>query len=222
VWDLHYAAPEALNHEYPISAVPHDTPRFPLGPRALLGQYTVRLTVDGKSYTAPLTVKMDPRVKTPPAALEQQFQLETRLAGMMTQLTEAILQARSAAGQLHKLAGQAGAPAKASITAFETKLNDVLGKSGGFFAAPSPQITLSRMNADVSTLYGDVDRADAAPNLAQLNAMAETERNFTPLMQRWNALKSTDLPALNRELRSANLPQINLQAPPPSEEGGED
>ena len=39
VWDLHYAAPTSLRHEYPISAVPRDTPRSPLGPNALPGEY---------------------------------------------------------------------------------------------------------------------------------------------------------------------------------------
>src|SRR6185437_6142213 len=119
VWNLHYATPLATHYSYPISAVPHDTPRVPQGPRALPGQYTVRLTVDGKSYTAPLTVKMDPRVKTPPAGLEQQFQMETRLASMMTQAGEAVLQARSAGEQLHSLAPKASGQARIAITAFE-------------------------------------------------------------------------------------------------------
>ncbi len=55
--------PLSMRHEYPIAAVPHDTPRGPLGPTVLPGTYRVRLTVDGKPCTAPLTVKMDPRVK---------------------------------------------------------------------------------------------------------------------------------------------------------------
>ena len=38
-------------------------------PWAPPGAYTVRLTVDGKSYTQPLTLRLDPRVKTPAAAL---------------------------------------------------------------------------------------------------------------------------------------------------------
>ena len=39
------------------------------------GTYTVRLTVGGKSIEQPLVVKMDPRVTTPAAGLEQQFKL---------------------------------------------------------------------------------------------------------------------------------------------------
>ncbi|MGB8593701.1 MAG: hypothetical protein WCD40_20145, partial [Candidatus Acidiferrales bacterium] len=69
VWDLHYTTPLSLRKDYPIAAIPHDTPRVPLGPRALPGLYTVKLTVDGQSYTASLTVKMDPRVNTARASL---------------------------------------------------------------------------------------------------------------------------------------------------------
>jgi photosystem II stability/assembly factor-like uncharacterized protein len=222
VWDLHYTAPLATRHEYPISAVPHDTPRVPLGPRALPGQYTVRLTVAGQSYTAPLTLKMDPRVKTPGAGLQQQFQMETRLAAMMTESTEAVLQARSAGEQLHKLEAQASDAAKQAVDAFQNKLTAVVGKPVGFSTPPTAEVTLSRMNGDVATLYGDVDRADAAPNVAQVNAMAEMERSFEAVLQRWNALKSTDLPALNRQLRGANLPEVELKAAANGDENGED
>ncbi|HKC70818.1 MAG TPA: hypothetical protein VKB60_04300 [Terriglobales bacterium] len=221
VWNLHYATPLATHYSYPISAVPHDTPRVPQGPRALPGQYTVRLTVDGKSYTAPLTVKMDPRVKTPPAGLEQQFQMETRLASMMTQAGEAVLQARSAGEQLHSLAPKASGQARIAITAFENKLNGVLGKSGESSAAAT-ELTLTRVNSDVASLYGDVDRADAAPTLAETNAMAETEHNFASVMQRWNVLKNTDLPALNRQLRNAGLPALQLRTTAAEDAGGEE
>ena len=222
VWDLHYTTPVATRYSYPISAVPHDTPRVPEGPRALPGQYTVRLTVAGKSQVAPLTVKMDPRVKTPPAGLQQQFQAEMKLASMMTQAAEAIQQARSATEQLHKLAAQASAPVKMAITEFESKMTSVVGKPGGFFTPPSARVTLNRVNGDVATLYGDVDRADAAPNSAQVSAMAETEHNFADVMQRWKAIKNADLPALNRQLQAAGLSQVELQTAAGDNGGGEE
>jgi len=40
----------------------------------------VKLTVDGKSYTRPLRVRMDPRVKTPALGLQQQFRLSKQLS----------------------------------------------------------------------------------------------------------------------------------------------
>ncbi len=82
VWHLHYPAPDSPRHEYPIAAIPGDTPRYPLGPTALPGSYTARLTANAKSYTATFTVRMDPRVQISSASLEKKFQLEMRLASL--------------------------------------------------------------------------------------------------------------------------------------------
>jgi photosystem II stability/assembly factor-like uncharacterized protein len=84
VWDLRYTPPDALRHDYPMTAVYRDTPREPRGPIALPGQYTVKLTVDSKSFTQPLTLKMDPRVKTPPGGLKQQFDLAMKVVELMS------------------------------------------------------------------------------------------------------------------------------------------
>ena len=73
VWDLHYPAPDSLRHEYPIAAVPFDTPRLPQGPPAVPGEYTVRFTANGHASTTPLTVKIDPRVKYLPPIWNSNF-----------------------------------------------------------------------------------------------------------------------------------------------------
>jgi photosystem II stability/assembly factor-like uncharacterized protein len=85
VWDLHYPPPPAQRASYPISAIYRDTPREPLGPAVMPGEYTVRLTVDGQTLEQSLTVKMDPRVKTTPAGLQQQFDLSMQLVELMKQ-----------------------------------------------------------------------------------------------------------------------------------------
>jgi hypothetical protein len=103
VWDLRYATPVATNYQYPISAVPHATPRTPQGPLALPGSYKVRLTVDGKTLEAPLTIKMDLRVESTRADLENLFALESKLAAMVSSSAEASLEAHSIREQLEKL-----------------------------------------------------------------------------------------------------------------------
>ena len=217
VWDLHYPAPESQRHEYPISAVPHDTPRLPLGPTAVPGPYTVRLTANGQSYTAPLTVKMDPRVKTPPAGLEQQFQMETRLARMMNQSYEATTQARSVREQLQKLTPQSSGPAGAVVVTLDKKVAAILGAPGGFLAPVSPAPTLSKVGGEVGTLYGLVSGADAAPTASQVAAMASVEHEFEGVIKRWDEIKSTDIPGLNQHLRQAKLPEIKLDQKPKAE-----
>ncbi len=222
VWDLHYAVPESTRHEYPISAIPGDTPRSPLGPTALPGVYTARLTVNGKHYTASFTIKMDPRVKVSNAALERKFQLETRLAGQLTETSKAVKQAGSLRDQLQKFEPQGGGAAHDAIQTFQKKLASLLGTQGGFLTAPSKEVTLTRINGEIGTLYGGIWQVDAGPTVAQSNAAVAAGREAAEVLQRWNSLKNFDLVALNRTLHEANLPELKLESDPQQDETGMD
>jgi photosystem II stability/assembly factor-like uncharacterized protein len=217
VWDLHYPAPTAAAHEYPIAAVPHATPRDPQGPMALPWQYTVRLTVNGKSYSSHLTVKIDPRVKAAPDSLKEEFYLAMRLSSMMTESSQAVMQAHSVLDQVKKIASQANGPILESLKSLEQKVSEILKKPDSD-VGPAPR--LSDVNGDIGTLYADVEKADAAPTTALVEATAETGRNLSDALKRWNELKSKDLPELNRRLEAANLPAINPESKLLSEEPG--
>ena len=222
VWDLHYPAPDSTRHEYPITAIPGDTPRLPLGPTALPGTYTARLTADGKTHTSPFTVKIDPRVKTSTSGLEKKFRLEIRLASLLSQTSQGVLQAGSIREPLEKLSQQTSGTVRDSVQAFQNKLSAVLGAPGGFAAPPANEITLSRVNGQVAILYGQVWQVDAEPTAAQSEAAAATERDASDVMKRWDALRTADLPALNRALGGANLPAVKIDSDPHKEEGGMD
>ena len=53
---------------------------------------------------------------------------------------------------------------------------------------------------------------DAEPTTAQLQASGTLDHDRDDVMRRWNEFKQTDLPAMNRLLRQANIPEINPQA----------
>jgi hypothetical protein len=89
VWDVRTRPPGAIRREPPISAIPHDTPIEPLGVLVPPGQYVVRLTVDGRTVSRPLTLRMDPRIRTPLAALVEQYTVASKLAAAMTRTFEA-------------------------------------------------------------------------------------------------------------------------------------
>jgi len=218
VWGLHYAPPATRSHEFPIAAIPHDTPRSPLGPTVLPGTYTVRLTVDGKTSTAPLTIKMDPRVKTSAVGLEKKFQDETRLAAIMNETTVALIQATSIRDQLDKLTPEAAAANKDAVEALEKKLAALLGTPGGFLAPPTDEVTLSQVNGHAETLYQQIWGPDAAPTSSQSEALASVERESADALKRWNGFKSSDLPAFNRVLHDEKAPEIQLQSNVPPED----
>ncbi|HEV2397849.1 MAG TPA: glycoside hydrolase [Candidatus Sulfotelmatobacter sp.] len=212
VWDLHYPAPASSRHEYPIAAIPHDTPRLPLGPTAVPGTYKVRLIVDGKSLDAPLTIKMDPRVKTSFAALQKKFESETRLAAIMNETNMALKQGGSVRAQLEKLKGVDSPETKSAVSEFEKKLDALVGAPGGFFAPPSPELTLSRVSGEAGTLYQEIWQADAEPTSSQNDAFSTVEKSSADVLKRWAEFKNTELPGLNRRLRDAKIPEINADA----------
>jgi photosystem II stability/assembly factor-like uncharacterized protein len=212
VWDLQYPPPTTAQHEYPISAVPYDTPRSPLGPLALPGEYTARLVVNGRTFTAPLTVKMDPRVNTPLSGIKEEFTLEMRLASELSASSEALAEAQSVLDQLHNIGSQSKGGIAEAIKALDLKLAALRG------ATPTPDAevepTLKRVSSALNTLYGSVGQADAAPTAAQLNAAEASEHDLSAVTKRWEEIKESDLPALNRQLKQANLPEIHLEAKP--------
>ncbi|HTC94545.1 MAG TPA: hypothetical protein VK699_13985 [Terriglobales bacterium] len=211
VWDLNYPPPLATEHEYPISATPHDTPRFPLGPTAVPGQYTVRLTVDGKVMTAPLTVKMDPRVHITAGELQQQFQLATELSSMLSASSEAVLLVKSLRAQLKALSMQAPVNLKEAIAQLDTKLQQLTDGPEKPLSGAVPPPAWGSVNDDVATLYGLVNGADAAPTAALVTATRKTASDFDPLMKSWEAVKAADIPALNRQLSEAKLKTLDLK-----------
>jgi hypothetical protein len=172
---------------------------------------------------------MDPRVPASREELARLFEKEQHLASLITQSTEALTQARSLREQIQKLTGKPPAapaenaanppaaklsgPLADAVSAFEKKLTAVLGGGGGpggFSGAASP--TLARSSGALAGLYNGIDRADAAPTAAQLAAIEAAEKDFAAVLKQWTDLKSTDLPALNQQLKSASQPELQLAA----------
>lgn len=115
VWDLHWPHAAGVGQSYPISAIYMDTPLNPLGPAAMPGEYTVRLTVNGRSYTQSFTLKMDPRATISAAGLRTQFDLSYKMADITWKLAPVIARLKgdaSAADRvkaLNRISGEAAA-----------------------------------------------------------------------------------------------------------------
>ena len=114
--------------------------------------------------------------------------------------------------QLDKLSSQANALTHDTIESSEKKLTALLGAPTGFFAAPSTDVTLSRINAEASALYQQVWQADAEPTSSQMATLSATEHESVDVLKHWNDFKSSDLPALNRLLRESKIPEVQLEA----------
>src|SRR5579859_3079017 len=212
LWDMHYPDVPGVEAEYPIAAIPHNTAPQPTGPCAMPGQYTAVLTVHGKSYSQPLTIKMDPRVKTPLAGLQQQFKLSNDLYTQLLTLSPAVEEAGAAHKQLKDLQSHAKADTLAAVTALDQKLQALAGGVTRRPGAGAEAPTLGSVRTRFLTLLGVLQEADATPTTQATTAVGELQKQLPPLMQRWKAMQAQDIPALNKQLKDANLPELKLEA----------
>ena len=226
IWDLRHEAPVSTTRGYPISAVPHATPEQPQGMLAPPGSYRVRLTVDGHRSEVPLTVKPDPRVTAAPEALADQVRLGLTLAALLTDSSKAVLAVQSQEAQLKSLAPQ-GATADA-VRTYRARLAALLGSEEPKTPAQpadqkpqaqpeepkAPHSNLKELQERVAGLYAELQRADAAPTAAQLEAAQSLQRSLGPLIDQWRKVQA-DLPALNSRLRAAKLAVVRTDLAPP-------
>jgi photosystem II stability/assembly factor-like uncharacterized protein len=106
VWDVRHERPAVTSFSYPIAAIYRNTPRTPLGSWAVPATYTVRLAVDGVAKTAPLTVRLDPRIKAAAADIQLQYDTSRALDTAMRQVADALAGKRGSAEALTRVQGQ--------------------------------------------------------------------------------------------------------------------
>jgi len=186
------------------------------GPWALPGQYTVKLTVAGKSYTQPLTLKMDPRVKTPPAGLALQFKMAREISAAQAQVSAASGEANRLHGQLEALKPKASGQQVLAdeLEALDKKTMALAGGTSppGFFETEASSATTLR---SLSTALGQVARAvgsaDVAPTQDAVTAFQHDREAIEKALAGWNQIKSKDVPHLNQALKQAGLPPVSLE-----------
>jgi photosystem II stability/assembly factor-like uncharacterized protein len=218
VWDLTYPAPDVLSRDFPISAIAHDTPLYPLGAVALPGKYTVKLSADGKTYTQPLEIRMDPRVKTSPQDLRRQFDLDRKIAGALRRDFGALQQVRSLRSQLKTWTGQGKNPKLADLRKMAAELESraaaIEGSEGGYgtsYLSTPEGRSLAHLNSGLSIMVSALDTADAAPTTQQNATFGELEKALEEQLSAWNQIKTKDLPDLNQKLKEGGMPPIDLQ-----------
>lgn len=209
VWNLRYADPVSTTHGYPISAVPHATPREPQGPLALPGTYLVRLTVDGRRLEQPLTLKADPRVRLPASALADQLRLASELAGLLTESSQTLLAAESEQAQLKALKPAGAVAVAVAVSDYQARLAALMESK-----EDQPKALLPAVQGRIGALYAELLRGDAPPTAAQLAATASLAESLGGLLDGWRTLQG-GLPDLNRQLKAAGLAPVRAGLAPP-------
>jgi membrane-associated HD superfamily phosphohydrolase len=179
----------------------------------LPGKYTIKLTIDGKAYTQPLTVIMDPRVKTSEADLRKQFEMEAGIVKGMNETYEALQQVRSLRPQVTDRAGKVKGAIADSLNALDKQAAELEGTSqGAFFGVPpsgkQPE-NLSTLNQHFGQLLNVVDSADAAPTTQASSVYLELEETLGKLLAQWKKVRESDLPSINASLKKAHIEELD-------------
>jgi len=189
------------------------------GPMVPPGNYQVRLTVDGKSFTAPLELKLDPRVKASNEDVEKQSELGRKIVAEVSEIHDAVGTMRDIRSQTHALDRRLGDDARyASLVAaakdFDKKSFDIESQ----LLQVNSKSSESNLNYPVliderlHSLLFSVESADARPTKQQYEVYDTLEKEAQPLLAQYHELMSKDLPALNEMVNKQNIPALYVPA----------
>jgi photosystem II stability/assembly factor-like uncharacterized protein len=210
LWDMHYTPVAGVEPEYPIAATYRNTTPAATSPWVAPGNYTVALTVDGKSFTQPLAVQMDPRVKTLAGDLQQQFDLSWQLYQLRLTLAPIGKKFDEINEQLTKL--KARAAERPDVTEKLEAFVQTLGQFGPPHPRPGAPPSLFVLES-TERLFDEIQGVDAAPTAAVKVAVADLQTKVGPVMEVWRKLLDSDLPALNQQLKQSEFPEIKSELP---------
>jgi len=156
---------------------------------------------------------MDPRLKTPTAALAEQFKLSKQLYDQwlaLASISENVRQFRARLTELRPRVPEGDL--KKQVDALSEKLQALAGggPGPGGPAGAAGRLTLASGTTRVRTLFNLVEEVDAAPTPQAAAAEPEVLKDSRSLQESWQNIKSQDIPALNEKLRAAGLPAIEL------------
>jgi len=235
-WDIRHDNPPTFTHSYAsvMGANAFQTPWGPEGPLALPGVYTLKLNVDGKTYTQTVTVKNDPRSPATAADLTAQHALQMKFYDGAKEAFDGFNQVSAMRASIAKI--KAATPPEevaTAATAFDAKLALVGGAAGGGGrgaggggggggrgaappAGPPPVPPFTTVMANLTRLAGPLDYGDLAPTESMLKTWTFACPDLKAAIANWSTFNSTDVPAFNAVLTRHGITTLTPAAPLPA------
>lgn len=228
-WNLRYDDPPGFNPDInnQMNAVPNSVTPGPHGPLALPGTYTVKLIVDGATYTQTVVVHNDPRVGESPAimnALRAQNKLALAASAGMKDSYYANEEVASVREQLTRLeAGSLPADVTEAAKALSTKLATFggapagrggFGGFGGQARTPGGVVSFTSINGTFYTVLGPISQngIDMPPTPAAIHTWETGCREFEGTVTAWKAMLGGDLVTFNSLLTKNRVTPIKIPA----------
>jgi hypothetical protein len=204
IWDLH-TQPLPMPPNYAIAAIYGETAPNPTSPWVMPGKYVVKLTVDGKSYSQPLTVKMDPRVKTPLLELKKQYDLSDKCYGDVQQLMSEADKLKSLQKQVEKLLPKTNGQLATDLKNLD---NTVLSLQNGNPGDKSPN--LRSLQGNLFNLMNLAQESDMPVTTLVATSITQADSAFGVVNAKFTAVAGDGLKSVNDELGKAGMEKIVL------------
>jgi photosystem II stability/assembly factor-like uncharacterized protein len=185
--------------------------RNPSGPRVVPGNYTVKLTVDGKPpQTQQFKVVMDPRSPATPEILQRQSELGQQIFSETLEARRALAEINSVQKQLadiERKLGEQNQTLKSAVANVRSGIAEILSNKDSKQHQPAGlQDGYSEM---VSALHV-VEGGDRAVPAQAIDVYEESSQSVKIGIAKWTKFKETNLSQLNQKLREGNLPPIAI------------
>jgi hypothetical protein len=202
VWNL------AWGNSGSDSGEPEDEDDFsaPHAPRVVPGSYEVRLTVDGKTWTQPLKVAMDPRSTATPEELQKQFELGRMIFADAMRSRQKLAEIQAVQKQLSGVKMDAGhGDIKATVSQVQGEIKRI---TDGEETAGS--MGLTQASSALSAALRVVESSDRAIPTQAMAVYEQGNQAMKTRIAEWTQLKAGSLKQLNDQLKQANLAPIAI------------
>jgi photosystem II stability/assembly factor-like uncharacterized protein len=183
-------------------------PSTPAGPKVVPGTYQVRLTVDGKVYTQPLQVTMDPRSPANAQVLAEQLRLGKQIFDEATKAHGILAEIASVQKQLALL--QPKVAEKSSLKTELAQAQEIVGKILKGEETPTSKATgLDDAYLGLTSALRVVESGDRSAPSQALELYKESSQQTAAGIGEWNEFKQGKLAALNQHLKDAGLTPVS-------------
>lgn len=213
LWNMRYPDASKVDNDASMD----EFERALAGPVVVPGEYQVRLTADGTTYTADFETRLDPRASVPQADLEAQFALLTKVGAKISETHDAINRIRAIRGQVEsweKRASddrtarpvvKAAAKLRRELSSIEEELIQT--------KAVSRQDTLNfpiKLNAKLGGLAAAIATGDAKPTRGMHDVFADLSRRIDAQLARLERTMKGEVRAFEALARRSRIPVIGL------------
>ena len=189
-----------------------------IGPKAVPGEYKVRMTANGKSQTQSFRILKDPRINTTQSDFQEQFDLLMDIRDRTTEINEKILTIRSIKDQINTLTSlmkesgfknenltKAGKELVKSLSTIEEELIQVKSKS-----RQDPLNYPIKLDNKIAALVRVVSSVDARPTAQSYDVLEDLVSQAQVHYKKLNKVLTDDLYRFNNMVSDAAVPAVMI------------